>query len=419
MALAPRKNTRTVTVGGVHIGGGAPIAVQSMTNTDTEDAAATAQQAFALAEAGSELVRVTVNTGRAAAALPEIAARLADAGCTVPIVGDFHYNGHRLLRECPDCAAALAKYRINPGNTGRGDARAAHFDEICAIAREYDKPIRIGVNRGSLDQDLLARRMDENARREAPETPEAVANACMVESALQSTERALACGLAETQIVLSVKTSVPVHLLDVYRRLANATAQPLHLGLTEAGMGMKGHIWSAAAMGALLAEGIGDTIRVSLTPSPGGDRCGEVYAAQELLQSLGLRRFAPSITACPGCGRTAGALFQELAAETEAFVRARLPEWRENAPGVESLSIAVMGCVVNGPGESQSADIGISLPGNGEAPVCPVYTNGEHTANLKGTHAEIAAAFFVLLEDYIAKRFSSSVIASEAKQSGG
>ena len=400
------KKTVTVHVGGVPIGGGAPVVVQAMTNTDTEDAAATAAQAASLAEAGAELVRITVNTARAAENVPEIVTRLHDAGTGVPLIGDFHYNGHKLLRDVPECARALAKYRINPGNTGRGDARAEHFADICAIARDHGKPVRIGVNKGSLDQELLAARMKDNLDRGAPDSPEDVANACMVESALRSTEQALQAGLHETAIVLSVKTSYPPHLIAVYRALARATRQPLHLGLTEAGMGMKGHIWSAAAMGVLLEEGIGDTIRVSLTPRPGGDRCEEVYAAQELLQALGLRRFAPSITACPGCGRTSGELFQELAAETGAYVRKRLPEWKQCYPGIETLAIAVMGCVVNGPGESRAADIGISLPGNGEDPVCPIYADGVHAANLKGAREDILRDFLAMLEDYVARRFS-------------
>ncbi len=398
----PRRNTIAVPVGQVCVGGRSPVVVQAMTNTNTEDAVATAAQVIALAGAGAEMVRFTVNTPRAAAAVAEIAARAQEAGCTVPLIGDFHYNGHKLLADHPDCAKTLHKYRINPGNVGAGERRDPQFSAICAMARDLGKAVRIGVNAGSLDSDLLARRMEENANKAQPKSPEHIVNDSMVESALQSTALALDCGLNENQIVISCKTSVPRHLITIYRDLASKTRQPLHLGLTEAGMGVKGLVWSSACMGALLAEGIGDTIRVSLTPRPSGDRREEVHAAQELLQSLGIRQFAPSITACPGCGRTSSALFQELALRTEAYVRERLPEWRTKYPGVEKTTIAVMGCIVNGPGESKAADIGISLPGNGEAPLCPVFVNGEKRASLRGDVDELAEQFLALLEDYVA-----------------
>lgn len=400
-----RKDTIAVQAGNIRIGGGAPVIVQAMTNTDTADIDATVEQCSALAEAGAEMVRVTVNTPRAAAAVTEIVNRLRDAGNAAPVIGDFHYNGHRLLRDYPECAAALDKYRINPGNVGQGSEHAAHFSEICAIARDRDKAIRIGVNAGSLDADLLQGMLGENARREAPEEAGAVINRCMVRSALDSTEQALALGVREDRIVLSCKSSLPRDLISVYRDLSRQTRQPLHLGLTEAGLGMKGVIWSATAMGVLLEEGIGDTIRVSLTPEPGGSRCDEVVAAQHLLQSLSLRQFAPSVTACPGCGRTSGADFQWLAAETERYIRGRLPEWRESCPGVEALTIAVMGCIVNGPGESRAAHIGISLPGSNEHPLCPVFVDGKKAATLQGTREVVARDFLELLEEYVQLRF--------------
>ena len=392
-------------VGGIPVGGGAPVVVQSMTNTDTEDAAATAAQILALAAAGSELVRITVNTPRAAEAVSEIVQRVRDGGSTVPVIGDFHYNGHRLLTQVPACAAALDKYRINPGNVGKGTARDEQFATICAVARDLNKPVRIGVNIGSLNEELVADKMAENTHNGLGKTSAQVMNACMVISALQSTDLALECGLRNDQIIISCKTSRPTDLIDLYRDLAAKTRQPLHLGLTEAGMGVKGITWSAAAMGVLLAEGIGDTIRVSLTPTPGGDRCEEVCAAQELLQSLDLRQFAPSITACPGCGRTSSSMFQQLTLEVQAYVRRRMPEWAETFPGVEHLHIAVMGCIVNGPGESRNANIGISLPGNGEAPHCPVYADGEKIASLAGTPAEISTQFLAMLEDYVEKHY--------------
>jgi len=400
----PRRETIPVRVGGVCVGGGAPIAVQAMTNTNSQDAEATSAQIVALAEAGAEMVRLTVNTPRAAACVPEIAARVRESGCNAPLIGDFHYNGHKLLAEYPGCARALDKYRINPGNVGSGERRDPQFSAICAIARDLGKAVRIGVNAGSLDSDLLARRMEENARMPQPKSPEEIVNESMIESALHSTGMALDGGLNANQIVISCKTSAPRHLIAIYRELSAKTRQPLHLGLTEAGMGVKGLVWSAACMGALLAEGIGDTIRVSLTPRPGGDRREEVHAAQELLQSLGLRQFAPSITSCPGCGRTSSELFQELALRTAAYVRERLPEWRVKFPGVECMTIAVMGCVVNGPGESKAADIGISLPGHGETPLCPVFVKGEKRASLRGDAEQLAAQFLAILEDYVAER---------------
>jgi len=402
-----RKSTQGVMVGQVQVGGGAPVVVQSMTNTDTEDPAGTAAQVAALAEAGSELVRITVNTPRAAEAVPEIRRRLEDLGCNVPLIGDFHFNGHRLLSKVPACAEVLDKYRINPGNVGKGQKRDEQFSTICAIAREHNKPVRIGVNMGSLNPDLVMAKMEENTRKNLGKDSEEIMNECMIISALESTELALECGLRPDQIIISVKTSVPTYLIRLYRELAGRTAQPLHLGLTEAGMGMKGLVWSASSMGVLLAEGIGDTIRVSLTPQPGGDRCEEVYAAQEILQSLGIRQFAPSITACPGCGRTTSTTFQELAAETLAYVRERMPAWRKEREGVESLTVAVMGCVVNGPGESKAANIGISLPGNGEAPVCPVYVDGEKYAAYTGDKDALATQFRDLLEEYVATRYAA------------
>ena len=405
MTLTPRKETIGVDVGGVQVGGGAPVVVQSMTNTDTEDAASTAAQVIELAQAGSELVRITVNTPKAAAAVPEILQRVADVGVTVPVVGDFHYNGHRLLSGSPACAAGLAKYRINPGNVGKGSKRDEQFSTICKIAMDQQKPVRIGVNMGSLNQELVMAQMEINTDKNLGKTSEEIINDCMILSAIQSTELARDAGLREDQIIISCKTSVPNYLIDLYRRLSQQTRQPLHLGLTEAGMGMKGQIWSAASMGVLLAEGIGDTIRVSLTPQPWGDRREEVYACQELLQSLGIRQFAPSITACPGCGRTTSTTFQELAAETQDYVRMRMPAWRNEFEGVESLKVAVMGCIVNGPGESKAANIGISLPGNGEDPVCPVFVDGERYASYSGTKEELANQFRSLLEEYVGRTY--------------
>src|SRR5262245_38707888 len=405
--MQPIKLHRTVgvRVGSVQVGGGAPVVVQSMTMTDTADAAATARQSIALAEAGSEMVRVTVNLPEAAEAVPEIKKRMRDAGVTAPLIGDFHYNGHLLLTRYPACAAALDKYRINPGNVGTGRRRDEQFATICSVARDQGKPVRIGVNGGSLNQELVVARMQENTDRDLGLTSEEIINECMVLSALQSTELALESGLRKDQIIISCKTSRPRDLIAVYRDLANRTDQPLHLGLTEAGMGMKGLVWSASSMGVLLNEGIGDTIRVSLTPRPGGDRRDEVYAACELLQALGLRSFAPSVTACPGCGRTTSSTFQELAERTQEYIRAQMPEWKKKHEGVETLTLAVMGCVVNGPGESKAANIGISLPGTGEAPNCPVYIDGEHFTTLRGTYEELAQGFRELVDNYVATRF--------------
>jgi (E)-4-hydroxy-3-methylbut-2-enyl-diphosphate synthase len=394
-----------VKIGGVQVGGGAPVVVQSMTSTDTADAAGTAKQCLELAEAGSELVRVTVNLAEAAAAVPEIRRQLDGAGCTVPLIGDFHYNGHLLLAQYPECARVLDKYRINPGNVGHGLRRDEQFATICRIARDNGKAVRIGVNGGSLNQELLMAKMQENTNRGLGRSSTEIVGECMVLSALQSTELALAAGLGRDRIVISCKLSVPTELIAVYRELSARTEQPLHLGLTEAGMGTKGLVWSSVAMGVLLAEGIGDTVRVSLTPRPGGDRRDEVYAACELLQSLGLRSFAPSVTACPGCGRTTSQTFQQLAERVQEYVRAKLPEWRRDYDGVETLKLAVMGCVVNGPGESKAADIGISLPGTGEAPSCPVFVDGQKFTTLKGTYEELAAAFQRLIDDYVETKY--------------
>ena len=405
MSLVRLHRTVGVKVGHVQVGGGAPIVVQSMTMTDTADARATAEQCLELADAGSELVRVTVNVPDAAAAVPEIKARLVDAGCQAPLIGDFHYNGHLLLTKYPACARALDKYRINPGNVGTGRRRDEHFATICKVAVDYGKPVRIGVNGGSLNQDLVVARMQENTDRDLGRTSEEIINECMVLSAIESVALAIENGLRKDQIIVSCKTSRPRDLIAVYRELARRTDQPLHLGLTEAGMGTKGLVWSSAAMGVLLNEGIGDTIRVSLTPRPGGDRREEVYAACELLQSLGLRSFTPAVTACPGCGRTTSTTFQELAERIQGYVRDRMPEWKTVYDGVESMTLAVMGCVVNGPGESKAANIGISLPGTGEAPNCPIYVDGEHVTTLRGTSDELAVAFERLVDDYVARKF--------------
>jgi len=405
MTTVRMHRTHGVHVGGVQVGGGAPVVVQSMTSTDTADVARTVAQCLALAEAGSEMVRVTVNVPEAAQAVPEIKQRLRDAGCNVPLIGDFHYNGHLLLTRYPACAEALDKYRINPGNVGTGKRRDEQFATICGVARDRGKPVRIGVNGGSLNQELVMQRMQENTDRQLGRTSDEVINACMVESALASTELAIDCGLRHDQIIISCKVSRPLHLIEVYRALSRQTRQPLHLGLTEAGMGIKGLVWSSAAMGVLLHEGIGDTVRVSLTPRPNGDRREEVYAACELLQSLGIRAFSPSVTACPGCGRTTSSTFQELAERTQEYIRSRMPEWRQRYDGVETLSLAVMGCVVNGPGESKAANIGISLPGTGEAPHCPVYIDGEHAVTLRGTYEELAAGFRELVDTYVASHY--------------
>jgi len=390
-----------VKVGPVAVGGDAPIAVQSMTLTDTANADATFEQCLELANAGSELVRITVNQENAARAVPEIKKRLLGSGCTVPIIGDFHYNGHLLLTRFPDCAAALDKYRINPGNVGTGNRRDEQFQTICRVARDHGKPVRIGVNGGSLDQELVMTKMQENTDRSLGQSSEEVINECMVISALESTALALESGLRNDQIIISCKVSRPRHLISVYRQLAKRTRQPLHLGLTEAGMGIKGLVWSASAMGILLNDGIGDTIRVSLTPRPGGDRSEEVHAACELLQAMGLRSFMPSVTACPGCGRTTSTTFQELTERIQNYIRGMMPKWKTRYEGVEEMTVAIMGCVVNGPGESKAANIGISLPGTGETPSCPVYIDGHHTTTLRGTYDELAESFRVLVDDYV------------------
>ncbi|NUP89002.1 MAG: flavodoxin-dependent (E)-4-hydroxy-3-methylbut-2-enyl-diphosphate synthase [Candidatus Sumerlaeia bacterium] len=405
MDAPQRHETVGVQVGHVQVGGGAPIVIQSMTNTDTADVIATARQIIDLAQAGSELVRITVNTHEAAAAVPEIAGRVRGEGITAPIIGDFHFNGHTLLAKFPRTAALLDKYRINPGNVGAGRRRDENFAAICAIARDNGKPVRIGVNAGSLNQDLVVRKMQENTGRALGRDSQDIINECMLISALESTQMALDCGLRDDQIIISCKISSPRHLIAIYRELARQTRQPLHLGLTEAGMGLKGIVWSAAPMGVLLSEGIGDTIRVSLTPRPGGDRREEVHAAQEILQALGLRSFAPSITACPGCGRTTSTTFQELAEQIQGYVRDKMPEWHRVHEGVETLTLAVMGCVVNGPGESKAANIGISLPGTGEAPTCPVYIDGEKFTSLQGSPEQLAEAFQRLIDEYVETKF--------------
>jgi (E)-4-hydroxy-3-methylbut-2-enyl-diphosphate synthase len=398
-----RRITQAVQVGAITVGGNAPIVVQSMTNTDTADIPGTIQQVAQLARAGSELVRVTVNTSEAAAAVPHIRDGLARVGIEVPLVGDFHFNGHRLLQEHPACGEALAKYRINPGNVGAGARRDNQFGYLIEMACLNQKPVRIGVNWGSLDQALLARMMDDNAARAEPWSAEAVMREALVTSALESAAQAIEWGLPADHIILSCKVSDVQDLISVYRELASRTSHPLHLGLTEAGMGSKGIVASTAALAVLLQEGIGDTIRISLTPEPGGDRSKEVIVAQEILQTMGFRSFTPLVTACPGCGRTTSTYFQELADRIQSFLRTSMPEWREKYPGVENLNVAVMGCVVNGPGESKLADIGISLPGSGERPVAPVYIDGERAETLKGDH--IAEEFQALVVNYIEKRY--------------
>ena len=400
----PRRESVAVQVGDVFIGGGAPVVVQSMTNTDTADIEATTEQVAALARAGSELVRITVDRDKAAKAVPHIRDRLAQAGIDVPLVGDFHYIGHKLLADNPACAEALAKYRINPGNVGFGRKRDAQFAAMIDIANRNRKPVRIGVNWGSLDQELLTRLMEENARLSHPKDAARVTRDAMVQSGLLSGARAEELGMPRERIVISAKVSAVQDLIAVYRDLAARCDYALHLGLTEAGMGTKGVVASAAGMGILLQEGIGDTIRVSLTPEPDGDRAREVVVAQELLQTMGLRAFAPLVAACPGCGRTTSTVFQELARDIQQFVRRRMPEWRDKYPGAENLSVAVMGCIVNGPGESRHADIGISLPGTGEAPSAPVFIDGEKKATLRG--ARIAQDFQQLVEDYVEQRYS-------------
>ena len=402
-APQPRRATRTVQVGPVRVGGGHPVVVQSMTNTDTADVAATTKQVAELWRAGSELVRVTVNNPESAAAVPRIVERLAMMGVSVPIVGDFHYNGHQLLAAEPACAEALAKYRINPGNVGFGRKRDSQFAALIELALRYDKPVRIGVNWGSLDQALAARLMDENAQRAEPWDAGRVLREALVVSALESAQQAVDIGLPADRIILSAKVSGVQELIAVYRDLATRSDFPLHLGLTEAGMGSKGIVASAAALAVLLQEGIGDTIRISLTPEPGGARTQEVLVAQELLQTMGLRAFTPLVTACPGCGRTTSEFFQELARTVQEHVRARMPEWKIRHPGAERLTLAVMGCVVNGPGESRHANIGISLPGTGEAPAAPVFIDGQKAMTLRGDN--IAAEFTGIIDDYVARTF--------------
>jgi len=399
-----RQRTVPVRIRHVTVGGNAPIVVQSMTNTDTADIQATVRQVRELSQAGSELVRITVNSAEAAAAVPHIREALDKAGCTTPLVGDFHFNGHKLLSEYPDCAAALGKYRINPGNVGKGKKRDEQFARMIEVAIQYDKPVRIGVNWGSLDQGLLARMMDENARLPEPREPTALMHAAVVTSALENAQQAEELGMAHDKIILSCKMSGVQDLISVYQDLSSQCDYPLHLGLTEAGMGSKGIVASTAALAVLLQQGIGDTIRISLTPEPGGDRCQEVVVAQEILQSMGLRAFTPMVIACPGCGRTSSTYFQQLAMDIQAYLRQQMPQWRQQYRGVEELSVAVMGCVVNGPGESKHANIGISLPGTGEKPVAPVYVDGEKTVTLKGDN--IAGEFQQIIDDYIQRHYA-------------
>ena len=402
--LSQRRRSVPVMVGTVKVGGDAPIVVQSMTNTDTADVTATTNQVAELARAGSELVRITVNTDEAAAAVPHIRDRLEALGVRVPIIGDFHYNGHKLLKEHPACAEALTKYRINPGNVGRGTKRDPQFAEMIEAALKHGKCVRIGVNWGSLDQDLLTRLMDENAKSPSPKDAKEILHEAMVASALLSAEQAEKLGLAHDRIILSCKMSHVQDLIDVYTRLAGRCDYPLHLGLTEAGMGSKGIVASTAALAVLLQQGIGDTIRISLTPEPGGDRTREVIVAQEVLQTMGLRAFVPLVAACPGCGRTTSTYFQQLAQDIQSYIRHQMPEWKKSHVGVESMQVAVMGCVVNGPGESKHANLGISLPGTGEHPVAPVYVDGEKTVTLKGD--TISADFQKIVDDYVHSHYS-------------
>ncbi|SDX01130.1 flavodoxin-dependent (E)-4-hydroxy-3-methylbut-2-enyl-diphosphate synthase [Thiocapsa roseopersicina] len=401
-----RRRTVPVRIGPVTVGGQAPIVIQSMTNTDTADIESTVQQVADLARAGSELVRITVNHESAARAVPAIREALDAQGCSVPLVGDFHFNGHRLLTDYPECAEALAKYRINPGNVGRGEKKDSQFATMVEIACRYDRPVRIGVNWGSLDPDLIVRLMDENARSSEPRDAERVMREAMVESAISSAERAEQVGLPRDRIILSCKMSGVQDLIAVYRMLADRGDYALHLGLTEAGMGSKGIVASTAALSVLLQEGIGDTIRISLTPAPGESRTREVVVAQEILQTMGMRSFAPMVTACPGCGRTTSDTFQHLAQDIQAYLREQMPEWRTRFPGVETMQVAVMGCVVNGPGESKHANIGISLPGNDERPSAPVYVDGEKVATLKGDG--IAEQFKRMVDDYIETHYRAS-----------
>jgi (E)-4-hydroxy-3-methylbut-2-enyl-diphosphate synthase len=405
-AAQERHKSVAVDVGGVVVGGGAPIVVQSMTNTDTADVEGTARQVAALARAGSELVRITVDRDEAAAAVPKIKDRLAQMNVRVPIVGDFHYNGHTLLTNYPDCAEALDKYRINPGNVGFKNKRDPQFTQIVEMAIKHNKPVRIGVNWGSLDQELLTRLMDENSKSATPRGAREVTHEAMVQSALLSAARAEDIGLARNRIILSAKVSAVQDLIAVYVELAKRSDYALHLGLTEAGMGSKGIVASSAAMGVLLQQGIGDTVRVSLTPEPNGDRTLEVQVAQELLQTMGLRTFVPLVAACPGCGRTTSTTFQQLAGDIQNFIRTSMPEWKTRYPGVETLNVAVMGCIVNGPGESKHADIGISLPGTGETPTAPVFVDGKKVATLRGP--TLSADFKAMVIDYIDRRFGSA-----------
>ncbi len=402
---ADRRSTRQVRIGQVAVGGAAPVVVQSMTNTDTADVAATTKQVAELWRAGSELVRVTVNNPESAAAVPRIVDKLAMMGIEVPIIGDFHYNGHQLLAAEPACAEALAKYRINPGNVGFGKKKDTQFAQLIEFAIRYGKPVRIGANWGSLDQSLAAQLMDENARRAEPWEAGRVLREALIRSAIDSAERAVELGLARERIVLSAKVSGVQELIAVYRDLAARSEFALHLGLTEAGIGSKGIVASSAALGVLLQEGIGDTIRISLTPEPGASRTQEVIVAQELLQTMGLRAFTPMVTACPGCGRTTSTFFQELAQTVQEHVRAKMPEWKITHPGAENLTLAVMGCVVNGPGESRHAHIGISLPGTGEAPAAPVFIDGEKAVTLRGEG--IAGEFVRIIDDYVDRRFAA------------
>jgi (E)-4-hydroxy-3-methylbut-2-enyl-diphosphate synthase len=404
---ASRRETPTVCIDSVKVGSEHPIVVQSMTNTDTADARATAQQVAELARAGSELVRITVNTLEAASAVPEIQRRLEMMSCNVPLIGDFHYNGHQLLKEVPECASILAKYRINPGNVGFGRKKDKQFATIVDLAIEYDKPVRIGVNWGSLDARLLARLMDENAALSKPMDASVVMREALISSAIDSAKQAEQLGLPHDRIILSCKVSDVQDLISVYTALGERCDYPLHLGLTEAGMGSKGIVSSTAAMAVLLQQGIGDTVRVSLTPEPGQPRTDEVHVAQEMLQSMGLRAFTPMVTACPGCGRTTSTFFQSLAQDVQEFVRGRMPEWKRQYDGVENLSLAVMGCIVNGPGESRQADIGISLPGTGEAPSAPVYINGEKQLTLRGDR--VAAEFLDLIEQYVETHYPARI----------
>lgn len=389
----------------VLLGGGSPVVVQSMTNTETANIPATVEQILELAQAGSELVRLTVNTPAAAQAVPEIRRQLDEAGCYVPLVGDFHYNGHKLLTDYPQCAKALSKYRINPGNVGKGDKHEENFKTLIELAIKYEKPIRIGVNWGSLDQQLLAQMMEENNKLEEPLGSDEVLRRALVRSAVESADAAVALGLPKEQIAISAKVSGVKELVDIYRKLQSACKYSLHLGLTEAGMGLKGTVSSTAALSILLAEGIGDTIRVSLTPEPGQKRSAEVDLACEILQSLGMRNFEPKVISCPGCGRTSSALFQELAKETQVYLKSKMPQWRKKYPGVENMTVAVMGCVVNGPGESRHANIGISLPGSGESPVSPVYVNGNKYCTLKGE--KMNSEFKKLIDNYVEETFGS------------